>query len=474
MYVTVSQKMEQLPPDYQQELLTSIHDEFSKIGKTIVVLDDDPTGTQTSCHVTVLTSWRVELITEELRKKPSILFILTNSRSLPEQEAIELAQEIGTNIKEAVKESGREVVVISRSDSTLRGHFPAEVDAMADTLGMENAVTVLVPAFIEGGRFTIDDVHYLVDNQELVPVSDTPFAKDVVFGYKHADLKRWVDEKTKGRVKASDVNSISIDDIRAGGPLVVCKKLQVCPSGSVCIVNAASYRDLEVVVMGLMLAEKAGKTFLYRSSATFVPIRAGMESGKIFTPTKGDTVFTNGSLVVVGSHVPKTTSQLAYLLKKGTYKVIEVNVQALLNSEEKLTTATAISRQTDAWLASGKDVVIHTSRKLEVGSDSESSLTINALVSDFLVSIMQGLTVRPKFIVAKGGITSSDLASKGLSTEKALVLGPIIRVFLSGRWMPPVNFQELATLFFQVMWAMKRHWNRFAESWINRNSALPK
>lgn len=426
MYVTVSQKMEQLPPDYQQELLTSIHDEFSKSGKTLVVLDDDPTGTQTSYQVTVLTSWRVALITEELRKKPSILFILTNSRSLPEQEAVELAQELGSNLKEAVKGSGREVVVISRSDSTLRGHFPAEVDAVADTLGMENAVTVLVPAFIEGGRFTIEDVHYLVENQELVPVSETPFAKDVVFGYKYSNLKRWVEEKTKGRIKASAVNSISIDDIRVGGPPVVYEKLRACPSGSVCIVNAASYRDMEVVVMGLILAEKAGKTFLYRSSATFVPIRAGMESGKIFTPTKGDTVSENGSLVVVGSHVPKTTSQLTYLLKKGTYKAIEVNVQALLNSEEKLTTATAISRQADAWLASGNDVVIHTSRKLEVGSDSESSLTINAVVSDFLVSIMQGLTVRPKFIVAKGGITSSDLASKGLSAEKALVLGPII------------------------------------------------
>ena len=174
--------MRQLPPDYKEELLHSIRQEFTQSEKTIVVLDDDPTGTQTCYDVTVLTAWRVELITEELSKKPAVLFILTNSRSLSEKEAVALNQEIGQNLKQASQDSGREIVVISRSDSTLRGHFPAEVEAIAEALNMKDAVIVLVPAFIEGGRITIDDVHYLVENQELVPVSDTPFAKDVVFG----------------------------------------------------------------------------------------------------------------------------------------------------------------------------------------------------------------------------------------------------------------------------------------------------
>ncbi|QIP11544.1 hypothetical protein G8759_02305 [Spirosoma aureum] len=426
MYVSISQKMGQLPPDYKEEMLASIREEFSASGKTIVVLDDDPTGTQTSHDVTVLTSWRVGLIAEELKRKPPILFILTNSRSLPEKEAVELAHEIGYNLKEAVNASGREIVVISRSDSTLRGHFPAEVDSIASMLDMTEATIVLVPAFIEGGRFTIGDVHYLVENQELVPVSDTPFAHDVVFGYKHADLKLWVEEKTKGRVKAADVGSLSIDDIRVGGPQVVKEKLMACANGSIYIVNAASYRDLEVVAMGLIWAEKSGKKFLYRSSATLVPIRAGMESGKIFSPPKEATNSVNGALVVVGSHVPKTTSQLNWLLKNGNYQSIEVNVAEILQSVEPQLEATAISRQTDEWLSAGKNVVIHTSRQLAVGTDSESSLRINASVSDFLVNIMKSLTVRPKFIVAKGGITSSDLASKGLSSEKAVVLGAVI------------------------------------------------
>lgn len=426
MYLNVTEKMKQLPPDYQELNISAIREEFLKSEKTIVVLDDDPTGTQTCYNVTVLTSWGVELVTEELRKKPDILFILTNSRSLPEQEAIQLAIEIGNSLKEAGRESGREMIVISRSDSTLRGHFPAEVDAIATALDMKDAVIVLVPAFIEGGRYTIDDVHYIAEKDELVPVSDTPFAKDVVFGYQHANLKEWVEEKTKGRVRASEVNAITIEDIRVGGPEVVSEKLIACNEGTICIMNAASYKDLEVIAMGLIQAEKSGKKFLYRTSATIVPIRAGMESGRTFHPKKEDVISSNGSLVVVGSHVPKTTSQLSYLIANGDYKSIEVNVGEILHAEEVSAQAQSIIQQTDQWIAAGNNVVIHTSRRLEVGNDPESSLQINAFVSRFLVSIMKGLTVRPKCIVAKGGITSSDLATKGLSAEKAVILGPVI------------------------------------------------
>jgi uncharacterized protein YgbK (DUF1537 family) len=426
MYLNANQKMNQLPPDYQELQISSLHEQFLKSEKTIVVFDDDPTGTQTCYNVTVLTSWRVALITEELRRKPSVLFILTNSRSLPEHEAVHLLLEIGNNLKEAGKKSGREMIIISRSDSTLRGHFPAEVDAIARALDMKEAVIVLVPAFIEGGRYTIDDVHYIAEKHELVPVSETPFAKDVVFGFLHANLKNWVEEKTKGRVRASEVNTISIEDIRVGGPQLVSEKLKACNDRTICIMNAAGYRDLEVIAMGLMLAENAGKKFLYRTSATIIPIRAGIESGKIFSPKKEDLISSNGFLIVVGSHVPKTTSQLSWLLAHGDYKSFEVKVDEILHSEEVSSQAETLIQQTDQWIAAGNNVVIHTSRMLQVGNDSESSLKINAFVSGFLVSIMKGISVRPKFIIAKGGITSSDLATKGLSAEKALILGAVI------------------------------------------------
>jgi uncharacterized protein YgbK (DUF1537 family) len=426
MYQNVNNVISHLPPEFPFDLLLAIREEFMRGQKTIVVFDDDPTGTQTCHDVMVLTTWTVDLIAEELRKKPSILFILTNSRSMPESAAVELTLEIGRNLKEAVTQSGRSIVAISRSDSTLRGHFPAEVRALAQALKIEDAVWILLPAFIEGGRFTIEDVHYIVEQQELIPVADTPFAKDHAFGYSHSNVKEWIEEKTKGGIKAKEVISFSLEDIRIGGPSAIAEKLTQCLPGQVCVVNAVSYKDLEVFTMGLLLTEKLGKTFLLRSSATFVPIRAGIAPGKIVAPEKNDVTSSNGSLVVVGSYVPKTTLQLNYLLSELTHQPIEVDVTDLLKSTNPSQQLDLIVRQTDQWLSSGKDVVIYTSRKLELGSDAESNLKINGVVSTFLISIVKGLTIRPSFIIAKGGITSSDLASKGLSAKKALILGQAI------------------------------------------------
>lgn len=415
-----------LPPEPKQNLLPEIRKEFLRSGKTLVVLDDDPTGTQTCHDVVVLTAWEVPLLTRELNEHPSILFILTNSRSLPEPRAVKLAHEIGQNLRQSEKESGRKIAVISRSDSTLRGHFPAEVDAVASALNIGSAVRVIVPAFIEGGRFTIGDIHYIREQGELVPVSETPFAKDTVFGYTHSNLREWVEEKTKGSVKASEVVAVSIEDIRTGGGERVAQKLASCQPGAVCIVNACSHKDLEVLVMGLLLAEQRGQTFIYRTSATFVSIRAGIAAGKVFRPAKGQSLPGSGSLIVVGSYVPKTTRQLENLLEQKSHYPIEIKVEDLLRSTEKESHAARIIRKTNELLASGRDVVIHTSRRLVRGDDAESNLKINSIVSAFLVSIVNGLTVRPVFIIAKGGITSSDLATQALYTEKAMILGQII------------------------------------------------
>ncbi|HET6541006.1 MAG TPA: four-carbon acid sugar kinase family protein [Chryseolinea sp.] len=424
MYQKADQILSQLPSEYKGDLLPAIRKEFLQEEKTVVVFDDDPTGTQTCHDVLVLTSWTVALLIRELKKKPSILFILTNSRSFSKEKAVALNAEIGSNLNEAVEQTGRKIIVISRSDSTLRGHFPHEVEVIANTLQLTQAVWILIPAFIEGGRFTINDVHYIVEKGELVPVSDTPFAKDNVFGYSHSNLKDWVEEKSGGKFKASETIACSLDDIRIGGPDVLARKLKSCKPGSVVIANATSYKDLEVLAMGVLKAEKFGQQFLYRSSATFVSIRAGIAPGKILTSLKQDDSG-HGSLIIVGSYVPKTTSQLAYLLDQKKLESIEIDVQELLNSRAT-NKSDSIIKQTDDWLASGKDVVIYTSRELKTGSDAESSLFINSSISSFLVDIVKGITVRPSFFIAKGGITSSDLASKGLSSETALILGQAI------------------------------------------------
>lgn len=415
-----------LPPEAREPLLPVIRKEFLKSAKTIVVLDDDPTGTQTCYDVIVLTAWNVALLAEELRKKPSILFILTNSRSVSAAEAMAMAEEIGKNLMAAKEESGRDITVISRSDSTLRGHFPHEVDALANALGTPDAVRVVIPAFIEGGRLTIGDVHYIHEQDKLVPVAETPFSQDKVFGYRNSNLKAWVEEKTQGAVQASRVVSVSLDDIRVGGAEAVGGRLASCGPGEVCIVNAVTHKDLEVLVLGLLKAEMAGLNFLYRTSATFVPLRAGLPAGKRYLPQANDTKPSHGSLMIVGSHVPKTTRQLKTLLAKGTHHAIEIDVPMILRTPDTDAYAIEVIARTERLLLEGRDVIIYTSRELQTAGDVAGNLRINNTVSRFLVNALRRLSVRPAFMIAKGGITASDIATKALRIKKASILGQII------------------------------------------------
>ena len=430
-----------------------------------MVFDDDPTGTQTCHDVVVLTSWSVALLAAELKKKPSILFILTNSRSFNEEKAVALNLEIGKSLNDAVRQTGRQVVIISRSDSTLRGHFPTEVEAVANALHLHHAIWILIPAFIEGGRFTINDVHYIVEQNQLVPVSETPFAKDSAFGYRHSNLHAWIIEKSKGKIKASEIKSCSLESIRTGGPDAVAKILSGCFPGDVVIINAASFKDLEVVAMAVLRAEASGKQFIYRSSATFVSIRAGIAPGKIFTPSPSDIGSSNGSLVIVGSYVPKTTSQLSYLVNQNKHEIVEINVDDLLKGESGNSNPEIIAKKIDQWISSGRDVVVYTSRELKTGSDPDSSLAINSKVSSFLVDIVRSLAVRPSFFIAKGGITSSDLASKGLSSASAMILGQAIAGVPVWRLDSKSKFPEMIYVVFPgnvgdptALWMV---WNKF-------------
>jgi hypothetical protein len=79
--------------------------------------------------------------------------------------------------------------------------------------------------------------------------------------------------------------------------------------------------------------------------------------------------------------------------------------------------------QTTAALAAGRDTVVYTSRQLITSSDAAASLAIGRRVSEALVLLIRNLTIAPRYLIAKGGITSSDTATLGLGVRRALVLG---------------------------------------------------
>ena len=125
-----------LPPVWPEDLLPQMRQAVARSKRKIVVLDDDPTGTQTVHGVPVLTTWTVEALSEELANDLPCFYVLTNSRAFPVEEAVRINREVGRNLTTAsMRQPGRrDFVVISRSDSTLRGHFPAEVDALGVAL----------------------------------------------------------------------------------------------------------------------------------------------------------------------------------------------------------------------------------------------------------------------------------------------------------------------------------------------------
>src|SRR5690606_4717585 len=110
------------------------------------------------------------------------VYVLTNTRSLDEDAAARRNREIVEVALAAASAAGRRVTFVSRGDSTLRGHFPLETDVLAAELaahgGNTPALTLLVPAFPDAGRITVDSVHYWVTDGEATPVGETAFAKD--------------------------------------------------------------------------------------------------------------------------------------------------------------------------------------------------------------------------------------------------------------------------------------------------------
>ena len=271
--------MAKLGSEWPQDVLPEIRKRLHANTRKVVVLDDDPTGTQTVHRLPVLTEWSLSSLISEFNQPEPIFYILTNSRSLSVEKAILLNREIGNNLKAASNETGRDFVVISRSDSTLRGHYPAETDALVSVLEGQFDACVLIPFFLEGGRYTIDDLHWVQQAEILVPVADTPFAQDKVFGFTNSNLRAWVAEKTDNRIPPDDVVSITIHDLRNGGPEAVSEKLTEVKSDAACIVNAASMRDIEVFTLGALLAESHGKRFIYRTAASFVRSMAGLPEG---------------------------------------------------------------------------------------------------------------------------------------------------------------------------------------------------
>ena len=391
----------------------------------IIVLDDDPTGSQTVHSCLLLTQWDVETLKLGLRDEIPIFFVLTNTRALTPVQAAAITREVCQNLKIALKETDvTDFLVVSRSDSTLRGHYPIETDVIAAELGGFDA-HFLMPAFFEGGRITRDSIHYLIVNGVETPVHKTEFARDSVFGYSHSYLPDYVAEKTHGQIPADRVVRFLLDEVRTGS----LDKLLQLERNRCCVVDGEKQSDFDRFAVDAITAASRGKRFLFRSGASILTSLASLGAQPI-PATEMSKYVRDGKpgAIIIGSHVQKTTEQLAQLLKANGIEGVEIDVSQLVG-EDAPTRAKLLAETIDrinTIHADGNTPAIYTSRQ-ELAFDSiQIRLKFGESVSALLMDIIRALPADIGFLISKGGITSNDTLSKGLALPTARLLGQIV------------------------------------------------
>ena len=444
---------------------TLLKQEIEKNNKKIVVLDDDPTGVQTVHDISVYTNWEKETICQGFEEKNNLFYILTNSRGFTAEQTTAAHNEISAVVDEVARETGREYIFISRSDSTLRGHYPLETEILKANYEKNTGKTIdgeiLCPFFKEGGRFTIDDVHYVKYGDKLIPANETEFAKDKTFGYTAATMPEYIEEKTKGTYKAENVTCISLEDIHNMDIEKIENLLMNVQGFNKIIVNAVDYADIKVFCVALYRAMAKGKVFMFRTAAAIVKVMGGVSDQPLLTRQQMVTKETdNGGIIVVGSHTDKTTRQVEELKKLTDIEFIELNATLVRDEKAFETEVNRCLEREEECIKAGKTVCCYTTRVLITADtgDKEDELRLSVKISDAVQSLVGRLKVTPAFVIAKGGITSSDVGTKALAVKKANVLGQIrpgIPVWQTGEEsrfpmtpsvICPGNVEEITTL----------------------------
>ena len=411
---------------------TLLEQEIKKNNKKIVVLDDDPTGVQTVHDISVYTNWDKETIRQGFEEENNLFYILTNSRGFTAEQTIKAHNEISSVVDEVAKETGREYIFISRSDSTLRGHYPLETEILKTNYEKNTGKTIdgeiLCPFFKEGGRFTIDDIHYVKYGEELIPANETEFAKDKTFGYTAATMPEYIEEKTKGAYKAENVTCISLEDIHNMDIDKIENLILNVHDFNKIIVNAVDYADVKVFCVALYRAMAKGKVFMFRTAAAIVKVMGGVSNQPLLTRKQMVTKETeNGGIIVVGSHTDKTTRQVEELKKLADIEFIEFDATLVKDEQAFEAEVNKCLEKEEECIKAGKTVCCYTTRALITADtgDKEDELRLSVKISDAVQSLVGRLKVTPAFVIAKGGITSSDVGTKALAVKKVNVLGQI-------------------------------------------------
>jgi uncharacterized protein YgbK (DUF1537 family) len=383
----------------------------------LIVLDDDPTGTQAVADVPVLLEWDPELV-RAAASGASAVHLLTNSRAFPPERAASIVRDAAETAVEAL---GRPRLAL-RGDSTLRAHLLEEYTALCDAaFPGRTPPLLLVPALPPAGRITVGGVHLLERDGTRAPLHETEYARDPAFAYRDARLLQWAEDRSGGFFARSAGREVPLERLRAEGDEAVAEALlELAERGvpAACVPDAETLGDLESIADGLRRAEAAGTDVVVRSAPTFVGVLAGnLATERVPPPRVG-----RGLAVVCGSYVPASTRQLAALVSAYPGSLVEVDVVALAGDAAEAEVSRAAAEAGGRLERDGLAVVATPRERPQETRTFEAGQRIAVN----LARVVSALDPPPGAVLAKGGITSAVTARVGLGARQALVRGPLV------------------------------------------------
>jgi len=401
-----------------------------------VVIDDDPTGSQTVHDCLLLLKWDCSTLAKGFESKSNLFFILANTRSLSENDAKFIIEEICKNLKTVITSQAyeEEIIFISRGDSTLRGHNYLEPIALNSCLGPFDA-TFHIPAFIEGKRFTINGSHFV----DKTPISQTIFATDKIFGYETSNVKNLLFQQSKSQINFEDIQNLLLSDIEmlnVEENNIVFKTLKNLKNNKHIVVDIENYSQLKKFSLVIKKLIKH-KKFLFRTAASFISSITEKKS-----VSKSEIFFSNlrirnkeksflPGLIIVGSYVELSTIQLNNLLEISNCNPVELDVFEFFkitssdnNQKRRNLFKNKFLKEIRFSFEKGKTPVLFTSRKF-MSLDSSEIFNFYNLLACFIAELVSELKYEIGYLISKGGITTNLILSKGLNADYVYLEGQI-------------------------------------------------
>ncbi|KKZ10377.1 MAG: hypothetical protein TH68_10935 [Candidatus Synechococcus spongiarum 142] len=395
----------------------------------LIVIDDDPTGSQTVHSCLLLLSWRVETLVEGLQHPAPVLFILANTRALPRQAAEVRLRTICCNLRQALRQLNLEDwQLVSRGDSTLRGHFPLDAQVLSQELG-PFAVWFVLPAFLPGGRTTVDGHHFLHGQ----PVHLSSYARDSRFGYSTSFLAAWVEQKSGGRIAQTTVTRLHWRD---NHPSRLLRRLASLPQGAVVTVDASEPGHLRRFGQLMQRRRQQGYRDLCWGAASLInalvnPGPQTLTHRDLADLRRRDAGGPQPGLILVGSHQPSADRQLAKLLTAPSVKGLEISLerlgQGLTPTQLVPSLAGALAAALGHTVCQERcTVVLYTSRGERLRGDEAGQLALALAIAQLQETLLAPLRSRLGYVISKGGSTSDTLLRHGLGLDRVVLRGQVM------------------------------------------------